>query len=43
VGDVVLFTKWGGTEVKIDGKEITILKESDILAILDKSTSAKAA
>jgi len=43
VGDLVLFTKWGGTEFKIDGKEITILKESDILAILDKSSSAKAA
>ena len=43
VGDTVLFTKWGGTEVKIDGKEITILKESDILAILDKSSTAKAA
>ena len=43
VGDIVLFTKWGGTEVKIDGKEITILKESDILAILDKSSTAKAA
>ncbi len=43
LGDVVLFTKWGGTEVKINGKEITILKESDILAILDKKSSAKAA
>lgn len=43
VGDLVLFTKWGGTEVKIDGHEITILKESDILAILDKQSSAKAA
>src|SRR5688572_8970490 len=39
VGDTVLFTKWGGTEVKIDGKEITILKESDILAILDKNSN----
>jgi len=42
-GDIVLFTKWGGTEFKIDGKEVTILKESDILAILDKKSSAKAA
>ena len=32
-GDVVLFAKWGGTEVKIDGKEYLIMKESDIIAI----------
>ena len=43
VGDVVLFTKWGGTEFKIDGREITILKESDILAILGNKSSVKAA
>ena len=43
VGDIVLFTKWGGTEFKIDGREITIMKESDILAILGKSSSVKAA
>lgn len=35
-GDRVLFAKWGGTEVKIDGKELIILKESDILAIVKK-------
>ena len=34
VGDKVLFAKWGGTEVKIDGRELTILKESDILAVI---------
>ncbi|MDR2416696.1 MAG: co-chaperone GroES [Holosporales bacterium] len=34
-GDRVLFAKWGGTEVKIDGTEYVILKESDILGILD--------
>ncbi|MDX2083493.1 MAG: co-chaperone GroES [Rickettsiales bacterium] len=33
-GDHVLFAKWGGTEVKIDGKELIILKESDILAVI---------
>ena len=33
VGDVVLFAKWGGSEVKIDGIEYIIMKESDILAI----------
>ncbi|MDR2681478.1 MAG: co-chaperone GroES [Holosporaceae bacterium] len=35
-GDKVLFAKWGGNEVKIDGEEYTILKESDILGILCK-------
>lgn len=35
VGDRVLFAKWGGTEVKIDGKELVILKESDILAVIE--------
>jgi len=34
-GDRILFAKWGGTEVKIDGKELIILKESDILAIIE--------
>jgi len=32
-GDIVLFAKWGGTEVKIDGTEYLIMKENDILAI----------
>ena len=31
VGDIVLFGKWSGTEVKIDGKEYSIMKESDIM------------
>lgn len=35
IGDRVLFAKWGGTEVKFEGKELTILKESDILAIIE--------
>ncbi len=43
VDDIVLFTKWGGSEFKIDGTEVTILKESDILAVLDKKASAQAA
>lgn len=34
-GQTILFAKYGGTEVKIDGKKLLILKESDILAILD--------
>lgn len=32
-GDVVLFAKWGGTEIKINGEELLIMKESDVLAI----------
>ncbi|MBE2223417.1 MAG: co-chaperone GroES [Anaerolineae bacterium] len=35
VGDVVLYAKYGGTEVKMDGKKLLILKESDILAIIE--------
>jgi chaperonin GroES len=34
-GDRVLFGKWSGTEVKIDGQELLIMKESDILGVLD--------
>ena len=36
VGDKVLFGKWSGTEVKIDGKEYSIMKESDIMGISGK-------
>ena len=35
VGDRVLYAKYGGTEVKIDGQKLLILKESDVLAILE--------
>jgi chaperonin GroES len=35
VGDNVLYAKYGGTEVKIDGKKLLILKESDVLAIVE--------
>ena len=35
VGDIVLYAKYGGTEVKIDDKKVLILKESDVLAILE--------
>jgi len=34
-GDKVLFGKWSGTEVKVDGEDLIIMKESDILGILD--------
>jgi len=34
-GDRILFGKWSGTEVKIDGEELLIMKESDIMGVLD--------
>ena len=34
-GDTVLFGKWSGTEVKLDGKELLIMKESDIMGIIE--------
>jgi chaperonin GroES len=40
VGDRVLFGKWSGTEVKLDGEEILIMKESDILGVMQKSSAA---
>ncbi|MFV1859369.1 MAG: co-chaperone GroES [Anaerolineales bacterium] len=36
VGDKVLFAKYGGTEIKMDGDKLLILRESDVLAILDE-------
>jgi chaperonin GroES len=41
VGDRVLFGKWSGTEVKIDGQELLIMKESDIMGVLDEPAAAK--
>ena len=35
VGDKVLFGKWGGTEVKVDGEDLLIMKESDIMGIVE--------
>jgi chaperonin GroES len=43
VGDRVLFGKWSGSEVKLDGEELLIMKESDILGVLDAPIKAKAA
>ena len=42
-GDRVLFGKWSGTEVKIDAEELLIMKESDIMGVLDPSGKLKAA
>ena len=43
VGDIVLFGKWSGTEVKIDGEELLIMKESDIMGVLEGKKAKKAA
>ncbi len=43
-GDRVLFGKWSGTEVKIDGEELLIMKEGDLMGVIDGSSAlAKAA
>ncbi len=42
-GDRVLFGKWSGTEVTIDGVELLIMKESDVLGVLEGKSQAKAA
>lgn len=42
-GDRVLFGKWSGTEVTIDGEELLIMKESDIFGIIEEGAQAKAA
>jgi chaperonin GroES len=43
VGDRVLFGKWSGTEVKIDGEELIIMKESDIFGVIEGKARARAA
>ena len=43
VGDRVLFGKWSGTEVKIDGEELLIMKESDILGVLEETAARRKA
>jgi chaperonin GroES len=42
-GDHILFGKWSGTEVKIDGEELLIMKESDVLGIIEKVGKVKKA
>ena len=43
VGDRVLFSKWSGTEVKIDGAELVIMKESDLLGVIAVAPTAPSA
>jgi chaperonin GroES len=40
-GDRVLFGKWSGTEVKLDGEELLIMKESDLMGVIDGVAAAK--
>ena len=40
-GDIVLFGKWSGTEVKVDGEELCIMKESDIMGVIEKKSKSK--
>lgn len=42
-GDRVLFGRWSGTEVKIDGQDLLIMKEGDLLGVIDSSAAAKKA
>lgn len=43
VGDIVLFTQWAGSEIKLDGKEYLVLKESDVIGIIEHEGKAKKA
>ena len=43
VGDRILFGKWSGTEVKIDGEDLLIMKESDVMGVIEAKKAKKAA
>ncbi|MEI9418031.1 co-chaperone GroES [Mesorhizobium sp. Cs1321R2N1] len=42
-GDLILFGKWSGTELKIDGEDLLIMKEADIMGVIEKAVEAKKA
>ncbi len=42
-GDKILFGKWSGTEVKLDGEELIIMKESDIMGVIERAIAEKKA
>ncbi len=42
-GDIIVFSKWSGTELTIDGEELLVMKESDIIGILDSGKAKKKA
>ncbi|MEP3438304.1 MAG: co-chaperone GroES [Hoeflea sp.] len=43
VGDRVLFGKWSGTEIRLDGEDLLIMKESDVMGVLQADSAVKAA
>jgi chaperonin GroES len=43
VGEIVLFTQWAGNEIKIEGKEFLVLKESDVIGVIEDTGSKKKA
>ena len=43
VGDRILFGKWSGTEIKLDGDDLLIMKESDVMGVIDKSVAFRKA
>jgi chaperonin GroES len=43
VGDRILFGKWSGTEIKLEGQDLLIMKESDVLGVIEADSVAKAA
>ena len=43
VGDLILFGKWSGTEVRIDGEDLLIMKETDVMGVIDQPKASKKA
>jgi chaperonin GroES len=43
VGDRVLFAKWSGTEIKLDGEDLMIMKEADLMGVIEKKTASRKA
>src|SRR6187200_3585123 len=43
VGDRILFGKWSGTEIKLDGEDLLIMKESDVMGVIEQADSLKKA
>ena len=43
IGDRILFGKWSGTEIKLDGEDLIIMKESDVMGVIDQTATMKKA
>ena len=41
VGDRILFGKWSGTEIKLDGEDLLIMKESDVMGVIEQTAAAE--